>query len=324
MFEAWAATTWLAEERAHSTAARGGSTISAPGSPASSCATSAGTNGRNSAEATRRGAVVTGKALDLHQAARLQLDRPVGARPQQAHRAGPRDRHADQQVVEVGERRAGPQPHRVGPHGLDLRHRGELASHEQVVGPGLLVAAHHVVGVEQRAVVEAQPGLELDQARVGLRQRPGPRHPRPRRGLVVTQGQGLEDAGVGRQRSEAVVAVGVEGLGDHRHVDTHAPALPPAGGQGRRQRGQRQAARPHAVPLAGGGPPHSQAAPRTESPWCGGSRRVATSSEKTCAPHRRGTRTYRRRRFERPPPSTITSGSSTLITLASARARRSS
>src|SRR3954463_5995541 len=40
-------------------------------------------------------------------------------------------------------------------------------------------------------------------------------------------------------------------------------------------------------------PFHSHAAPRTplESPWTGGSRRVATASEKTCARHSSGTRT---------------------------------
>src|SRR4051794_32732236 len=39
-------------------------------------------------------------------------------------------------------------------------------------------------------------------------------------------------------------------------------------------------------------PSHSHAAPRTplESPWTGGSRRVATASENTCARHSSGTR----------------------------------
>ena len=49
-----------------------------------------------------------------------------------------------------------------------------------------------------------------------------------------------------------------------------------------------------------------------------------TWSENTCRPQRRGTSVYRRATFDIPPPSTMTSGSSTLITDASERARRSS
>ena len=70
----------------------------------------------------------------------------------------------------------------------------------------------------------------------------------------------------------------------------------------------------------------SHAAPRTPdaSPWAGATRRVRTSSENTCAPQREGTAEYRRDRRDKPPPRTMTSGSSTLITEASARARRAS
>src|SRR5690606_1595773 len=73
----------------------------------------------------------------------------------------------------------------------------------------------------------------------------------------------------------------------------------------------------HGLPLS-----HSQAAPRTplDSPWALRARRVATWSENTVRVQSRGTSVYRRPTFDIPPPSTITSGSSTLITPDSARA----
>src|SRR5690606_12241784 len=60
---------------------------------------------------------------------------------------------------------------------------------------------------------------------------------------------------------------------------------------------------------------HSQAAPRTPdaSPWAAGIKRVVTTSENTHSPHSRGTLRYSRSSCERPPPSTITCGSSTLM-----------
>ena len=69
----------------------------------------------------------------------------------------------------------------------------------------------------------------------------------------------------------------------------------------------------------------SQAAPRTplESPCCALTRRVSTRSEKTNRSQSRGTDMYKRSMFDSPPPSTMTSGSSTLMIAASERASRS-
>ena len=70
---------------------------------------------------------------------------------------------------------------------------------------------------------------------------------------------------------------------------------------------------------------HSHAAPRTplESPCRCRTSRVSTRSENTHRPHSVGTFTYSDSTFDMPPPSTMTSGSSRLMTCASARARRS-
>ena len=67
---------------------------------------------------------------------------------------------------------------------------------------------------------------------------------------------------------------------------------------------------------------HNHAAPRTplESPWRAATIGVSAESEKTKGFSSGGTRVYSREMLDTPPPSTMTSGSSTLMILASARA----
>ena len=69
---------------------------------------------------------------------------------------------------------------------------------------------------------------------------------------------------------------------------------------------------------------HNHAAPRTplESPWRAATIGVSAESEKTKGFSSGGTRSYSREMFDTPPPRTMTSGSSTLMILASARASR--
>jgi hypothetical protein len=189
-------------------------------------------------------------------------------------RCGIAEHHEQQDVLDI-----------VGGAGDPRRHR-----HEAVRCDAAALAQRAIQAAEQEGVCDRKQEIEDPDRSPDGRDRPGPpqvddllEHSGRHRQLQID-----DVRSAGRR-----VRHGAE-AGDERQVD-------------RERRDQRDVA----FHLAG----QSHAAPRTPlaSPCLARTSLVSTRSEKTCWPQSAGTRSYRRVMFERPPPSTITSGSATLM-----------